>query len=158
MSIWNWLRKEKLPKEEPRIKETFEQYFNRQGFSYFTGEELAKYFHRWRGDVKNAYPPKAMWPNFLPTLRIVDDLRRITGKPVRITSSYRSPDYNRAVGGAPLSQHKRFNAADIQCDGVTPHEVFKVLEAWRVLGKFKGGLGQYSTFVHIDTRGNNATW
>jgi len=77
---------------------------------------------------------------------------------VRITSSYRSPEYNRAVGGAPLSQHKRFNAADLQCDGVTPHEVFKILEAWRWQGKFKGGLGQYPTFVHIDTRGSNATW
>lgn len=158
MSFWQWLFGDDKPKDEPRKGETFEQYINRQGFRYFTGEELARYFTRKRGDARNTYPPNMLWPKFLPTLRLVDDLRRVLGKPVRITSSYRSPGYNEAVGGAPMSQHKKFTAADIQCDGVPPHEVYKILRLWRDQGRFTGGLGLYQTFVHVDTRGENADW
>lgn len=144
--------------QEPKKGEAFEEYFDRQGFRYFSGAELAMYFNRWRGDVKNNYPPRALWPNFLPTLRIIDDLRVTIGKPITITSSYRSPAYNKAVGGAPQSYHKKFVAADIQVASTTPHEVYKILRLWREQGKFSGGLGLYPTFVHVDTRGFNADW
>jgi uncharacterized protein YcbK (DUF882 family) len=157
MSIWNWFKK-KGPKEQPKDRERFEDYIDRQGFKNFTGYELSRYFYRWRGNVQNAYPPRALWESFLPTLRIIDELRDALDAPIRITSSYRSPAYNKAVGGAPLSFHKRFVAADIQVSGYTPHEVWKVLKEWRDKGKFKGGLGLYSTFVHIDTRGVNKDW
>ena len=158
MSIWSWIRGEGDDPTEPRSRERFEDYIDRQGFKYFTGAELSKYFHRWRGDVQNAYPPRAMWPNFLPTLRVIEDLRVVLDRPIRITSSYRSPAYNKAVGGAPLSFHKRFVAADIQCDGATPHEVWRVVRNMRDKGRFKGGIGLYKTFVHVDTRGKNADW
>lgn len=158
MSIFDWFRKEKKPDDEPRNGETFEQYIDRQGVRNFTGHELSRYFYRWVDNVQNAYPPRAAWPNFLPVLRVVDDLRDHLGRPVRITSSYRSPAYNKAVGGKSQSLHKRFMAADIQCDGVTPTEVWRILKTWRDQGKFAGGLGLYKTFVHVDTRGHNADW
>jgi uncharacterized protein YcbK (DUF882 family) len=110
--------------------------------------------------VKNSPPPKRLWKNIVPTLRIVDELRATFGKPCSILSSYRSPDYNRAVRGASLSQHLEFNALDIAFDGVSPQQVYDRLIEWRMAGKFTGGLGLYrsSGFVHIDTRGHNATW
>ncbi len=91
---------------------------------------------------------------------MVDELRASFGKPCRILSSYRSPDYNRALGGASLSQHLEFTALDIAFDGVSPKQVYDQLVQWRKAGKFTGGLGLYpsSGFVHIDTRGRNATW
>jgi len=150
-------KRDKNP-EEPRKRESFEMYIDRQGFKHFKGEELARYFRQVRGGVMNSYPPSALWHRFLPTLQIVDGLREALGKPVRITSSYRSPAYNKAVGGAPMSQHKEFRAADIQVDGATPQEVYTLLKLWRDQGRFSGGLGLYSTFVHIDTRGTNADW
>ena len=143
---------------EPRKGETFEQYIDRQGIRNFTGSELARYFQKKRINVKNDYPHPALWHRFLPTLRIVDDLRDALGCPVRITSHYRSPEYNHAVGGAKQSQHKEFRAADVQADGATPHEVYKILRLWRNQGRFQGGLGLYPTFVHVDTRGINADW
>ena len=96
----------------------------------------------------------------MPTLRIVDDLRESFGKPCRILSSYRSPDYNRAVGGAAASLHMGFRALDIAFDGVDAKRVYGRLVEWRKAGRFTGGLGLYpsSGFVHIDTRGTNATW
>ena len=44
---------------------------------------------------------------------VLDPLRERYGRPVVVTSGYRSPALNRAVGGAATSQHLRGEAADI---------------------------------------------
>ena len=139
---------------------TFKDWFESQGFKHFGAGEFESYFAARRSGVKNSQPPKRIWKNILPTLRIVDDLRASFGKPCRILSSYRSPDYNRTVGGAARSQHLEFNALDIVFDGVSPRQVYERLLEWRKAGKFTGGLSLYSSsgFVHIDTRGSNASW
>ena len=139
---------------------TFTDWFNRQGFRHFGAGEFTSYFTAQRKGVKNRQPPKRLWKSIVPTLHIVDELRESFGKPCRILSSYRSPDYNKTVGGVGLSQHKEFTALDITIDGVSPQRVYDRLMEWRKAGKFTGGLGLYpsSGFVHIDTRGNNATW
>ena len=59
-----------------------------------------------------------------PSAEAVDNLRHLTeelleplrqqwGRPIRVTSGYRSEELNRAVGGARTSQHMRGEAADI---------------------------------------------
>lgn len=139
---------------------SFTDWFDDQGFRHFTAREFTSYFARSIKGVKNSQPPKRLWKNLVPTLRVVDDLRESLGKPCRILSSYRSPAYNRAVGGAPLSQHLQCSALDIAFDGVSPQRVYDRLIEWRKAGRFSGGLGLYPNagFVHIDTRGHNATW
>lgn len=138
---------------------TFAEYFETLGVKHFTAEEFTSYFATHRRGVTNSTPPREMWANIVPTLRIVDQLRAHFGKPVVILSSYRAPAYNAAISGAATkSYHLKFRALDIAVSGHSPADVFKVLKAWRDQGKFKGGLGLYSTFVHIDTRGSNATW
>jgi uncharacterized protein YcbK (DUF882 family) len=138
----------------------FSAWFSSQRFRHFAAGEFESYFSRERGGVRNGPPPKAMWPNVVPTLRVVDDLRESFARPCRILSSYRTPAYNKAVGGAPKSQHLEFRALDITVEGVSPKRVFDRLVEWRAQGKFTGGLGLYPSagFVHIDTRGRNATW
>ena len=44
---------------------------------------------------------------------ILDPLREAWGRPIRVTSGYRSPALNRAVGGVATSQHVTGHAADI---------------------------------------------
>lgn len=44
---------------------------------------------------------------------ILDPAREALGFPIRITSGYRSPRLNRAVGGSPTSQHLTGQAVDI---------------------------------------------
>ena len=138
----------------------FNEWFTAQGFRHFCAGEFESYFAARRHGARNSPPPKRLWKNIVPTLRVVDELRAFFGKPCRILSSYRSPDYNRAVGGASLSQHLEFTAMDIAFDGVSPQRVYDRLLEWRKAGKFTGGIGLYpsSGFVHIDTRGRNATW
>ncbi len=155
---------------KPRRSETFAQWFARMGFRNFTTSEVAVYFSRTRGSVRNSAPPRHLWHRIVPTLRVVDDLRDSFGKPCTITSSYRSPAYNRAVGSSnppdprkpagPGSQHPRFAALDLRVSGVSARRVYERLLKWRREGRFTGGLGLYvsSRFVHIDTRPYNAAW
>ena len=140
--------------------DTFIDWFNCQKFRHFNAREFTRYFAAVRRGTKNSVPPKKLWKNVVPTLRILDELRATFGKPCTILSSYRSPDYNRTVGGAVRSQHLQFNALDITFDGVSAKQVYDRLLQWRREGRFVGGLGYYpsSGFVHIDTRGYNATW
>ena len=48
---------------------------------------------------------------------VLQPLRDMLGMPVVVTSGYRSPEVNKAVGGAPGSQHLRGQAADIVVAG-----------------------------------------
>ena len=86
-------------------------------------------------------------------------LRDHIGKPIRIISGYRSPKYNRRIGGARKSQHMKAKAADLRVSGMTPHELKHAIETLIEEGKMmKGGVGLYTTFTHYDVRGRNARW
>ncbi|WP_051563731.1 D-Ala-D-Ala carboxypeptidase family metallohydrolase [Enterovibrio calviensis] len=45
----------------------------------------------------------------------VELVRRLFGKPMRVTSGYRCEAYNKKVGGAKNSMHLTGNAVDIAC-------------------------------------------
>jgi len=47
--------------------------------------------------------------------QVLDPAREQLGAPIRVTSGYRSARLNKAIGGAPRSQHLRGQAADIVC-------------------------------------------
>jgi len=60
---------------------------------------------------------------------VLDPLREEEG-PVRITSGYRAPDVNRAVGGSSTSQHVSGEAADIKlADGHDAERVAALIHA-----------------------------
>jgi len=73
-------------------------------------------------------------------------LRDCFNVPVQIVSGYRSPEYNRGVGGSINSQHLLGKAADIAIDLDKERVKEKAIE----LG-FKG-IGLYDTFIHLDVR------
>jgi uncharacterized protein YcbK (DUF882 family) len=137
---------------------TFEEWFDSLGFTYFSADEFTSYFNRYRGKVKNSIPPRNLWTNIVHTLWVLEDLRRHFDRPIVLLSSYRSPAYNKAVGGESKSLHMKFNALDFAVAGHSPNDVTKILKRWRTNKKFSGGIGTYPTFVHLDTRGYNATW
>ena len=86
---------------------------------------------------------------------ILQKIRTHFGKSVTITSAYRTPGKNKAVGGTTYSQHLYGKACDIKVKGVSPKKVAAYAET---LLKNKGGIGTYSTFTHIDTRTTKARW
>ena len=70
-----------------------------------------------------------------------------------INSAYRTPEYNKKIGGATHSQHVLGKASDTVCKGTSPLEVAMFAEAMGM-----GGVGLYSSFTHIDTRDIKARW
>ncbi|TPI31500.1 DUF882 domain-containing protein [Mesorhizobium sp. B3-1-6] len=107
----------------------------------------------------NTYPPEELWENIAPTAAVVDKLRNDLAQPVHLLSIYRSPAYNSCIqGSAAHSQHMQYKAIDFVMDGGNPASWSARLKAYRASGIFKGGIGVYRTFVHVDTRGSNADW
>lgn len=87
-------------------------------------------------------------------VQVLEAIRRYFGKPITITSGYRTPAHNRKVGGAKGSQHVKGTAADIKVKDVPTWAVAGFLEA-----NYRScGIGYYSTWTHVDTRGYRALW
>ena len=96
-------------------------------------------------------------PIFIDTelVKILQKIRNHFGKAVTITSAYRTPTKNKAVGGTTFSQHLYGKAADISVKNVAPAKVAAYAE--KLLPK-SGGIGTYKTFTHIDVRTTKARW
>jgi len=104
------------------------------------------------------------WPSFSPreiackgtgSILINEDaldklqaLRTALGKPLILTSAYRSSEHNRKVGGAKASKHMQGIAFDVRMDNHDPH----TFEAAARAAGFSG-FGYYprSGFMHVDT-------
>lgn len=86
-------------------------------------------------------------------------LRDYLGEPVRLNSGYRTPSYNKKVGGKPASKHLIAQAADITVKSKTPKQLVAIIEKLISQGKMKqGGIGVYPGFVHYDVRGTKSRW
>ena len=92
-------------------------------------------------------------------------IREHFGKPVHITSGYRTVEHNAAVGGSKSSQHLLGQAADFYAEGVPVATVAAYAET---LLPSRGGIGRYpkdaahpkrvTGWVHLDTRMNKSRW
>ncbi len=136
-------------------KADFQKLLDDAGVRYFTADEV---FFRGARDAKlqlNTDPPRSLWPSLLAVTKVADEARHRLGKAVKINSAYRNAAYNRAIGGASASIHMRGGALDLSGSPATLH---KILTQMRREGLFRGGIGKYRTFVHVDVRGKNADW
>lgn len=89
-------------------------------------------------------------------VQLLEKIRSHFGKPVIITSGYRTESYNRKCGGAKQSQHLYGIAADIQINSVDPLKICRYAE---ILMPGHGGIGYYvDRFTHVDVRASRARW
>lgn len=103
--------------------------------------------------------PDELMPNLLELVENLQIIRDHIGKPIHVISGYRTPKYNRRIGGARKSQHMKAKAADIIIRGMSPVEVRAIIINLIKEKKIKkGGVGLYKSFVHYDVRGWNARW
>ncbi|WP_210880081.1 YcbK family protein [Roseovarius autotrophicus] len=103
------------------------------------------------------------WPNFSPAeiacrgtgqiklhpeaLDKLQALRERLGKPLIVRSAYRSPEHNRAVGGATRSKHLDGTAFDI---AMANHDPAAFEAAAREVGFLGFGFYPRSGFIHVD--------
>lgn len=88
---------------------------------------------------------------------VLQKIRTYFGRPVTITSAFRSHAHNLKEGGEADSQHLYGRAADIVVTGVSPA---KVAEYAETLLPNSGGIGVYEKkgFCHVDVRAKKARW
>ncbi len=111
------------------------------------------------GTVWNMLPPRSLWRQMAPTLRVIDRVAMELNQPVgEIISAYRSPAYNATCRGASRGSWHQANAAVDVKFGARPSTVANTARSLRSRGFFRGGIGRYGSFTHIDTRGQNVDW
>ena len=95
-------------------------------------------------------------------VELLEQLRAHFGKPVTITSGYRTPAHNAKAGGAMFSQHLYGRAADIRGPGVSVEDVAacaeRLLPGRGGVGRYPAKAGRAAGWVHVDTRAEKARW
>ncbi len=95
--------------------------------------------------------PEKLVPNVQELANNLQVIRDTIGEGITILSGYRSPAWNKKVGGKPQSYHMKAMAADLSVKGMTPKKLHSTILKLIKEGKIKdGGLGLYPGFVHYD--------
>lgn len=121
----------------------------------FDRQQLTEHFQRWeftssetavRRAISNA-PSADQWLNLKALAENVLEPARAAEGPLYVTSGYRSPALNVAIGGAVDSQHMKGEAADIIPYKGTLHGLFKTIYfspwAWDQL------IIEFETWIHV---------
>jgi len=93
--------------------------------SELTRSESAK-----RVGISNMPTPEHIKNLKLLAEKVFEPIRNYFGKPIRISSGYRSKELNAKIGGANTSQHSSGEAIDIDMDGtdITNKEIFNYIK------------------------------
>lgn len=104
-------------------------------------------------------------PIFVDTelVEVLEKIRTHFGKPVTITSAFRTASHNATVAkAAKYSQHLYGKAADIQVQGISVETVYayadKLLDGTGGVGIYPPGLGRANSWVHVDVRKDKSRW
>lgn len=98
-------------------------------------------------------PTEEHWKNIERlAARVLQPIRNRFG-PLRITSGYRSPELNTAIGGSPYSNHCRGQAADIEPTNADI-ELIEVVRFIHDTLEFRTVIAEYfpEGWVHVDYR------
>ena len=122
--------------------------------------KLQKNFNLSEFACKDGTPvPEKYIDNVKEVARNLQIIRDYIGEPIRINSAYRTPTYNKRIGGAKASQHLTASAADITCKSLTPKQLKAKVEKLIKEKKLTiGGIGLYPGFIHVDIRKVYARW
>ena len=104
-----------------------------------------------RKGVRNVIPSFEVRDSVLALVRkVLQPLRDIYQKPMKVNSGYRCKELNEIVGGVPTSQHRLGEAADIHTG--SPLETFRLAHLAKSTPEIWAEIDQlicYDTFVHI---------
>lgn len=90
---------------------------------HFTLAEMTRSQAAARLRINNAPGPKEIAALKLVCEKVLEPVRVHFGKPIIISSGYRAPAVNKAIGGAATSQHCKGEAVDWEIPGLSNYEV-----------------------------------
>ena len=137
----------------------YRRYLSRMRLRHIDLNQFIESHAQKRGTTWNSIPPKRAWNSMAYTLRVIDRIaREMQAGTVEVISAYRNPAYNSACRGARAnSYHLQNMAADVKFP-VRASKVTAIARQLRDEGLFRGGVGGYWGFTHIDVRGENVNW
>ena len=101
--------------------------------SYFTIKELSRSSTAEKLGIDNTPTPEIR-AKLNTLISVLDKIREQYGKPIFVTSGYRCPMLNKAVGGVNSSQHVKGEAADLV--GRNDDDTRKIFETAKAFGQF----------------------
>lgn len=93
---------------------------------HFTLEELVASQVATRRRIDNR-PGPVVLKNLYRVAELLEQVRELAGRPIVVSSGYRSQQLNAAVGGARDSAHLQGLAADITAPGMSPRQLACVI-------------------------------
>lgn len=84
-------------------------------------------------------------------IHVLEPIRAKLGKPIRITSGYRSKALNKAIGGSKTSQHVEGKAVDFHVEGCEIEELFQFIKRNGI--EFDQLIQEFGEWIHISWNG-----
>lgn len=121
--------------------------------NHFTLEELVASQLAARRRLDNR-PGPAELANLRRVAALLEQIRALVGGPLTVSSGYRSPAVNAAVGGARNSAHVLGLAADISAPGLAPRKLAALIRDSDI--QFDQLILEFNSWVHIGLSSDSA--
>ena len=77
--------------------------------------------------IDNTAPPDVV-KNLKRVAEMLEQVRALVGAPIKVSSGYRAPALNKAIGGSATSAHVRGLAADISTAAMAPKALARLIQ------------------------------
>lgn len=112
-----------------------------------------KYFSEKEMRIDGATPEHIKLNAYNVAEKVMDPLREFIKKPITVNSWYRSPEYNKKVGGAKNSQHTLGEAVDFVVKGMSIEEIYAIIIKMKIpFDQLILEYGNGTTWVHISLK------
>jgi zinc D-Ala-D-Ala carboxypeptidase len=113
---------------------------------HFTLDEMTLSQTAARKGIDNT-PDQKVIDNLIRVAATLERIRTLVGKPIIVSSGYRSPEVNKSVGGAADSAHVQGLAADINVPGMKPATLATLIKTSGIV--FDQVVLEFDRWVHV---------